>query len=180
MLCNFLNWEMREFQLKADGDRVSLIPVTVKQTPHWTKNGQDDLAQLLIDNRAAVLNHTFVFPETPASQGGFLGGAAIEGFVDHEAFTWSFTQAGVDPLLSDAFKNDTCNGCHHMRDDTLTGFYHIEPGSIAHTELVGDGQDRVSDFVKNVDMPVRICVMKELLEPGSCPSGPGALTARLH
>lgn len=179
-LCNFLNWELREFQLKEDGERVSLVPVTVKQTPHFSKNGQDDLAQLLIDNRSAVLNHTFVFPETPASQGGFLGGAAIQGFIRGEHFEWGFTQVGVDPSLSEAFKNDTCNGCHHMRKDVLNGFYHIEPGSIVHSELVGDGQDRVSGFVKNVDMPVRICFMKELLQPGSCASGPRPLAARIH
>ncbi len=147
--CDFLNWEMREFHLTADGG-VSLVPVTVKQTPHWTKNGQDDLAQLLLANRDAVVNHQFVFPDTPRSEGGFLGGVAIEGFVDHEAFQWGFTQPEIDPVLRDAFIFDTCNGCHHQRDDTLTGFYHIEPGSIAHTELTGPGQDRVSELANFV------------------------------
>ena len=159
---------------------ASLVPAAVRQTPHWTKNGQDDLAQLLVANRDAVLAHQFVFPDVPHSQGGFLGGTAIEGFIDAEAFRWDFPQPEVDPPLRDAFVFDTCNGCHHQRDDTLTGFYHIEPGSLAHGDLVGPGLDRVSDFVKNVDMPVRICVLQDLLESGSCSPRSAPRPGRVH
>jgi hypothetical protein len=179
--CNFLNWEMEEFHL-VDRGGLALVPVTVKQTPHWSFNGQDRLAQLLRDNREAIVNHEFVFPDVPRSQGGFLGGRAIEGFLgtEPEAFQWHFDQLRDDPQLVDAFRFDTCNGCHHERDDSLTGFYHVEPGSIAEMPLTGDGKDRVSDFVKNHELPLRICFMRDLLDPGSCPAAHVALLGRAH
>src|SRR5262249_54267435 len=114
--CDHLNWELSEFHL-TDRDGVALVPAAVRQTPHWTKNGQDDLAQLLLANRDAVINHEFVFPDIPRSQGGFLGGRALEGFVGTEFFRWDFPQLKDDPELVDAFRFDTCNGCHHERKD---------------------------------------------------------------
>jgi hypothetical protein len=133
-------WELREFQIGADGQ---LHEVTVKQTPDKATYNQGgpqaaDLATWINNNSAAIKAGTYtVTPNLPFPPGDhFLGGE-----VTNSLDPWN-APGIVDNESRHDFSKGTCNGCHGA--ETRTGFIHVFPnpsGGEAFLSgfLIGDG-----------------------------------------
>jgi len=160
-----LVWELREWHL---GDDALLHVANVKNTPSSAFNHDSRLAQFITDNAATVTDGSIDFAQSYVGQ-SFLG------FESHEQFAatkWSFdtsTPQVTDPLRG-AFAMLTCNGCHNAEQSTLppvvgnVGFYHVSPlvpASGSTDDLAGT--ERLSDFVKSIDIPRRAQFMDSQL-----------------
>ena len=138
-------WQLRQWIL--DGGTLRLAPMP--QTPDQSLNGSAGLAQFILDNEAALRAGTAVIP--PELQGG----------ASHEIGAWVFRdEKRIDEPLRHAFARQTCNGCHAQETNSLQGFFHVSP----FKPVSGNGQDRVSDFLKRDDMQRRVQRLQELLK----------------
>jgi hypothetical protein len=167
-------WQLREFSLQNG----QLVAATTKQSPEPTLNNSAELLNYVKANKNAILSNTHVVPSS------LLGGTSNEDFprfcgqgpcdTSPDTFAgtrWLMTTAaqnGIEESVRFAFANQTCNGCHnsdvhptHGVADVLQFFYQVAPtlGVAAGT----DGTNRLSDFVKNQELPLRTKVLSGLL-----------------
>jgi hypothetical protein len=137
-------WQLRQWVLDGGVLRLATTP----QTPDQTLNGTARLAQFILDNADALRAGTAVVP------------AALQGGASQEIGAWVFkNEPRIDEPLRHAFARQTCNGCHAQETNSLQGFFHISP----FKPVTGNGQDRVSDFLKQDDLKRRIAWLQELL-----------------
>jgi hypothetical protein len=137
-------WQLRQWAL--EGATLRLVPTP--QTPDQTLNGSARLAQFVLDNASALRAGTAIVP------------ADLLGGVSPEIGAWVFTrEARIDEPLRRAFARQTCNGCHAQETNSMQGFFHVSP----FKPLTGNGQDRVSDFLKKDDLARRVSSLQELL-----------------
>jgi hypothetical protein len=137
-------WQLREWRF--EGGTLRLVPTP--QTPDQSLNGSARLAQFILDNADALRAGTAAVPTD------LLGG------VSPEIGAWVFKgEARIDEPLRHAFARQTCNGCHAQETNSVQGFFHVSP----FKPLAGNGQDRVSDFLKEDDMGRRVSRLRELL-----------------
>jgi hypothetical protein len=137
-------WQLRQWVF--DGGTLRLVPTP--QTPDQTLNGSARLAQFIVDNADGLRAGTAVLP------------ADLLGGVSPEIGAWVFKgDARIDETLRHAFARQTCNGCHAQETNSAQGFFHVSP----FKPLTGNGQDRVSDFLKKDDMGRRVSWLQELL-----------------
>jgi hypothetical protein len=152
-------WQLREFHLLADSSgKGALTVVQPAATPDPTKNGAPDVVSYLQSQRVDIV-------------GGFASvPTALIGGQSNEVDPWAFPNAS--PAIAEptrkAFAGQTCNGCHNGetltlsgRQGQLSGFYHVSPFSDPATE--GDGTVRLSDFVKQAELPRRQRFLKNRL-----------------
>jgi len=138
-------WQLRQWIL--DGGTLRLAPTP--QTPDQSLNGSARLSQFILDNAAALRAGTAVIP--PELQGG----------ASQEIGAWVFKdEKRIDEPLRHAFARQTCNGCHAHETNSVQGFFHVSP----FKPLSGNGQDRVSDFLKHGEMQRRVGRLQELLK----------------
>jgi hypothetical protein len=165
-------WQLREFAL-SNG---SLIAATTKQSPEPTLNNSTELLNWVRANKNAILSNTHVVPDS------LLGGTSNEDFprfcgqgpCDTSPDTFAGTrwlintaaQSGIEESVRFAFASQTCNGCHNSdvsangNADVLQFFYQVAPT----LGVVGtDGTNRLSDFIKNQELPMRTKVLSGLL-----------------
>jgi hypothetical protein len=155
-------WVLREFHLEAG----ALVTATTAQTPDFTLNNSAQLIAWVNANAEAILNQTHRVPAE------LLGGRSRMAFPALQNFNFSGTQwlmgdngvPLVDGELRHAFANQTCNGCH--QSDAAEGgqpvdiFYHVSPTRPVN---VGDGTDRLSPFIRNIELPRRSLFLADLL-----------------
>jgi hypothetical protein len=138
-------WQLRQWVL--DGGALRLVDTP--QTPDQSLNGSARLSQFILDNAAALRAGTAVIPAD------LRGGAALE------IGAWVFKEEPrIDEPLRHAFARQTCNGCHAQETNSMQGFFHVSP----FKPVGGNGQDRVSDFLKRDDMQRRVSRLQELLK----------------
>jgi len=137
-------WQLRQWVLDAGVLRLAATP----QTPDQSLNGTAPLARFVLDNAGALRAGTAVVP--PELQGG----------ASHAIGAWVFkNEPRIDEPLRHAFARQTCNGCHAQETNSVQGFFHISP----FKPVAGNGQDRVSDFLKGDEMKRRVAWLQELL-----------------
>ena len=137
-------WQLRQWVF--EGGTLRLVPTP--QTPDQTLNGSARLAQFILDNAGDLRAGTATVP------------ADLLGGFSPEIGAWVFKgEARIDEPLRHAFARQTCNGCHAQETNSIQGFFHVSP----LRPLTGNGQDRVSDFLKNDDMARRVGWVQELL-----------------
>jgi hypothetical protein len=155
-------WVLREFHLESG----ALVTATTAQTPDFSLNNSPALIAWVNDNAEAILNQTHRVPAE------LLGGRAHMAFPALQNFNFSGTQwlmgdngvPLVNAELRFAFANQTCNGCH--QSDAAEGgqpvdiFYHVSPTRPVN---VGDGSDRLSPFIRNIELPRRSLALSDLL-----------------
>jgi hypothetical protein len=155
-------WVLREFHLEAG----ALVTAPTAQTPDFSLNNAQALVDWVNANAEAVLSQTHRVPEE------LLGGRSLMAFPALQNFNFSGTQwlmgddgkPLVDAEVRHAFANQTCNGCH--QSDAAEGgqpvdvFYHVSPTRPVN---VGDGTDRLSPFIRNIELPRRALFLSELL-----------------
>jgi hypothetical protein len=155
-------WVLREFHLEAG----ALVTAPTAQTPDFSLNNSAELVAWVNENAEAVLNQTHRVPEA------LLGGRSLMAFPALQNFNFSGTQwlmgdngkPLVDAEVRHAFANQTCNGCH--QSDAAEGgqpvdvFYHVSPTRPVN---VGDGTDRLSPFIRNIELPRRALFLSDLL-----------------
>jgi len=152
-----LVWELREWHL---GDDSALHVANVKNTPSSAFNHDSQLAQFIVDNAATVTDGSIDFAQSSVGQ-SFLGFESHEQF-DATKWTFDTTTPQVTGDLRAAFGMLTCNGCHNAEQSTLppvlngVGFYHVSP-LVPPSGATDDtaGTERLSNFVKNIDIPRR-------------------------
>jgi hypothetical protein len=166
-------WQLREFNLVSG----SLVPVTTKQSPEPTLNDSAELINWVKANKNAILSNTHTVPSN------LLGGTSNEGFPRFctgpgcdsgpdrfDNTRWLINSAatsGIEEPVRFAFANQTCNGCHNSdpsagagQNQSLQSFYQVAPT----LGVIGtDGSGRLSDFVKNQELPARAKVLSGLL-----------------
>ena len=161
-------WQLREFNLVSG----SLTPVTTKQSPEPTLNDSPELISWVKANKNDILSNTHVIPSS------LLGGRANEDFPSFcqgpgctgpDTFghtRWLIDTAaanGIDESVRFALANQTCNGCHNSDtgpNQSTQFFYQIAPT----LSVIGtDGANRLSDFIKNQELPNRAKVLSGLL-----------------
>jgi hypothetical protein len=143
-------WQLREFHLLADSSgKGALTLVQPAQTPDETRNGAAAVVTYLQSQRVDIV-------------GGFASvPLALIGGQSNEQVPWAFP--GASPPVPEAtrktFAGQTCNGCHNGetltkdgRQGQLDGFYQVRP---ADPSMETDGQERLSDFIKQAELPRR-------------------------
>ncbi len=137
-------WQLRQWVLDGGVLRLAATP----QTPDQSLNGTVLLSRFILDNADALRAGTAVVP--PDLQGG----------ASHAIGAWVFkNEPRIDEPLRHAFAKQTCNGCHAQETNSVQGFFHISP----FKPVAGNGQDRVSDFLKRDDLKRRVAWLQELL-----------------
>lgn len=154
-------WEFREFILDGGGANTTLKQIRVAKNPPSNMNNTEALAKLIVDNKQAILDNTFFMPD------GFKGSSSrtenFNGSGSGPGFKWNFddTATAVPENLRKAFALNTCIGCHLERENKKDGFYHITP-------MEGrTGEDKLSDFMIDNQLPTRRFGLMKLLTP-SC------------
>lgn len=157
-------WQLREFHLTGEGREVSLrlaptamTPDDVHGIPGTPEN--DAIADHINDNAVLI-------------RGGFAAvPSATIGGQSTVSFSWTFSKP-VDERARRSFGGQTCNGCHSVEAAglQLDGFYHISPIS----EGGPDGSDRVSDFIKQIELPRRTAFMQNQLSCSGSDCAPGS------
>jgi len=138
-------WQLRQWLL--DGGVLRLSPTP--QTPDQSLNGSASLARFILDNADSFRAGTASVP------------VELQGGVSPSIGAWVFPdEPRIDEPLRHAFARQTCNGCHAQETNSAQGFFHVTP----FKPLAGNGQDRVSDFLKGNEMRRRIARMQELLK----------------
>jgi hypothetical protein len=140
-------WQLREFHLvPGAGGKAFLTLVQPAQTPDDSKNGAADLISFLRGQRVDIV-------------GGFatVPGALIGGQSDENGIPWAFPSAtDITEQTRKSFAGQTCNGCHNAESTQIGGFYHVTPNTFdTPTGTVVSGQERLSDFVRLVEVPRR-------------------------
>lgn len=155
-------WILREFHLVGG----ALVTAPTAQTPDLSLNNTPELIAWVNANASAILSNTHVVPLE------FLGGQSRMPFPGGPTPDASGTQwlkgHGVEDLVAPdvrrAFAKETCNGCHHSDIpggfSPLEGFYQISPSLPVD---VGDGTNRLSDFIKFVELPQRTAFLAGFL-----------------
>jgi hypothetical protein len=155
-------WELRELNLVTDESGTSLRLTTTKQSPDQSLDGSAQLAQFIIDNATDVRNGVAVFPAA------MLGGQSVANGTNT---MWRFpNQPAIDESLRHTFAIQTCNGCHDAAENDVNDFFfHVTPlgGAIAPDS---NGQDRLSNFLRLIDMPRRVANMVTLLQHAHTPA----------
>jgi hypothetical protein len=112
-------WEMREWRIfNNDSDAGMLREVTVKQTPAWVHNGQNEV-QTFLQAAANVGQFTTPGVTVPLRWMGqaFLGGASpMPNFRGFPTYWDGPLPVGSSALAMDdrhSFSLNTCSGCHH-------------------------------------------------------------------
>ena len=82
-------------------------------------------------------------------------------FSERHSIEIGATPDRIDEALRHAFAQQTCNGCHAQETFSMQGFFHVSP--FKPVVPGGNGQDRVSVFLKRDDLPRRVSRMQELL-----------------
>jgi hypothetical protein len=139
-----LQWDLREFNINPSTHLV--VPVVVKQTPRGSLNGSSDLALWMQRNSSAIVNDTYVVPDTfPGFQG--YSTTSFRGAHARNQVGQTFWQGGarfaVDPEVRHQFSMGTCSGCHSR--ETGSGFFHVHGRDVGEDSqisqfLQGDGQ----------------------------------------
>jgi hypothetical protein len=139
-------WQLREFHLLADASGKGVLRlVPVAQTPDDTKNGQMDLASYLRSQRVNIVGG---FATVPAA---LVGGQSDENFVP-----WAFPNfPDIAEQTRKTFAGQTCNGCHNVETNQIGSFYQITPNSGDTGGQVTTGQERLSGFIKDIEIPRR-------------------------
>lgn len=127
-------WEMREFHLQIDGDRLALRQAPLDRTPRHDVDAAR-LSQHVLTHADAIRTSGVALPDE------LQAGAA---FVATPDFRWRVI--GVSVSLSHAFSVQTCNGCHGGDTQALP-FQHVMP-----IEAPGIAA-RVSRFLYDPDAP---------------------------
>ncbi len=148
-------WEMREFNLGADG---SLHQVTVKENPDLSLNGSQALADFLNANQLKA-NQGAAGPKSVPD--AWLGAGAIT----PANLAWSAPGASEDARHT--FAINTCGGCH--KSETGTNFLHFG-------RRVAGQATPVSDWLANTDTPRRVADLAALLGKHGAVSGPTTST----
>jgi hypothetical protein len=157
-------WVLREFHL--DLAAGALVTATTAQAPDFTLNNSSVLVDWVNANAEAILSNTHVVPAE------LLGGQAFMAFPALMNFNFSGTQwlmgnngqPLVDAELRHAFASQTCNGCH--QSDMPEGgqpvdiFYQVSPTRSVST---GDGTDRLSPFIRTIELPRRALFLADQL-----------------
>ncbi|MBA3464600.1 MAG: hypothetical protein H0T46_32005 [Deltaproteobacteria bacterium] len=184
-------WSMREFHLQSNGTlRIGTValtpdaefnifdpitgersgdprfdPETGAELPPRTDRSAE-LVSFLQANRSAVIAEQHKIPAA------FLAGESLE----NAPFTnWTFEKGLVDEVLRRPFARNTCNGCHNAEEVQISGFYHVQP--FDGFPATADGKDRLSDFVKNDEVPRRTAFLQHQLCGGQCAT-PAGMTAQ--
>lgn len=146
-------WQMREFHLSDEGQAPRLRLAPTAMTPDDShavlESPENDAIADYINDNAVLIRGGFA--TVPAIR---IGGQATE------SFPWAFSKP-VDERARRSFAGQTCNGCHAVETAglQLDGFYHISPTS----EGGPDGTDRVSQFIKQIEIPRRRAFMQNQL-----------------
>ncbi len=157
-------WQLREFHLTGEGQAVSLrlaptamTPDDVHALPDTPEN--DAIADYINENAVAIRGGFAAVPSTN------IGGQSTV------ASPWAFSKP-VDERGRRSFAGQTCNGCHALEAANLQldGFYHISPTS----DGGADGTDRVSEFIKRIEIPRRTAFMQNQLSCSGADCAPGA------
>ena len=156
-------WAWRQFVLTSSGGLNQLVTAATPETPPPVLNGSSSLASFIATNAPSVRTG---FVSLPSS---FTGGQAE----DISQAPWSFPS--VDKPTLHAFSGRTCNGCHLFEpsdpSQTSGPTFHINP-TIAPS---ANGQNLLSFFVTQIEIPRRQSFMTNWLTCGSSvPCGPGA------
>jgi hypothetical protein len=168
-------WMLREFHL--DQNASALLTATTAQAPDPSMNNSQALIDWVNENAQAILSNTHVVPEA------FLGGKSLMAFPALQNFNFSGTQwlmsdAGQPLVAADvrhAFASQTCNGCHQsdvpQGGQPIDSFYHVSP---SHSVATGDGRNRLSPFVLNVEIPHRTTFLGSIIPCAeTAPADPG-------
>lgn len=142
-------WELREFHL--DSASGMLLQATTGNSPDVSfRDVAGPLTTWINDpaNRSAILAQTHDLPAR------FLGGQS-----QSDGIPWAFPD--VEEPLRKAVATQTCNGCHNGEVEQIDGFYHISPSTPPGTA----GQNNLSPFLKNVDLPGRKVAFQNVLCP---------------
>lgn len=138
-------WELREFHIASDGYLKTVRPAL---TPLLNVNGTETLKSYVEKNRVKIEKGTHEVPVT--FSGAPFGAGSAE--APTNVFKWNVP--GVSATLQQQFSVQTCNGCH--AGDTGTNFLHVGADS-------NGGPAKLSDFVVNTAMPLRVAELKEVL-----------------
>jgi hypothetical protein len=157
-------WVLREFHL--DRERSALVTAPTAQTPERSLNNSSALVAWVNENREAVLNNTHVVPTELLGGQSFMAFPALQNF-NFSGTQWLMGDNGkplVDAELRHAFASQTCNGCH--QSDTPEGgrpvdtFYQVSPTQPVN---VGDGTARLSQFIRDIELPRRALSLADLV-----------------
>ena len=141
--------ELRQFALvDATTGRKALVNAPVSQTPDLSLNNAEALATWVNDNRAAILKETHVLPPN------LIGMTAPV----PRATRWKLP-ATVDEELRFKLSKNTCNGCHGFEREKI-------PDVDGLWQFAPDG--RISDFLKEQDLPARAAEVCALLNAADC------------
>jgi hypothetical protein len=161
-------WQMREFHLVPNSSGKGFLKLApVAQTPSDTLDNTSKLANYVKSQRLGIL-------------GGFatVPNALIGGQSDETFNPWGFSEGlGVDEEVRKAFAGQTCNGCHNAEAAQIGDFYHLTPLTTdVPGQTVVTGQERLSDFIKLVELPRRRRFVENRLSCGGTHPGcsPGA------
>ena len=155
-------WQMKEFNLVAEGTSVNVRQATVKQNPREPLVNDPVLVDVLKNNADAIMDGSFNWAK---SQPKLLGsksnssGAKWLSAVDDASLS---DIPGRGQMIRKAFINNTCDGCHENQTGdrpNVEGFYHISPSG------------RVSDFVIDDAQTTRTRVLSDLVSTSSCTMG---------
>ncbi|MCY1018620.1 Ig-like domain-containing protein [Pyxidicoccus sp. MSG2] len=107
-------WEMREFNLTAQG----LMPATVKLTPAMHFENTAALASYIQQNQADIIAERHTVPNS-------LNGNPFLGAMARTPLDFFWRAPGVNTEARHKFSMNTCSGCHS--GETQTEFLHVAP-----------------------------------------------------
>ncbi|WP_240360116.1 Ig-like domain-containing protein [Pyxidicoccus caerfyrddinensis] len=107
-------WEMREFNLTAQG----LMPATVKLTPAMHFENTATLASYIQQNQADIIAERHTVPNS-------LNGNPFLGAMARAPLDFFWRAPGVNTEARHKFSMNTCSGCHS--GETQTEFLHVAP-----------------------------------------------------
>ena len=164
-------WQLRQFHLLNDATGKGFLKlVQPAQTPDNSKDNHADLAAYLRSQRVDIV-------------GGFAPvPSALMGGQSNVLGPWSFTSfPDITEQTRRAFAGQTCNGCHNGEASVIDGFYHISPFDPFEPPAPVTGEERLSGFMRQVEIPRRQRFMQNRLTCASdlsnCSPGSEALVA---
>jgi hypothetical protein len=162
-------WAWRQFVLVASGGLNQLVTAATPESPPPVLNGSSSVASFITANAPAVRTGLVSLPLS-------LTGGQAE---DISQAPWSFPS--VDKPTLHAFSGRTCNGCHVFEpsdpSQSSGPTFHVNP-AITPT---GNGQNLLSFFVTQIEIPRRASFMTNWLGCGSSGQcSPGADVALMQ
>jgi hypothetical protein len=160
-------WAWRQFVL-SQASGVNIVATSVNaESADFSLNNKDPLGSFLKANEADFETGFISLPIAIGSS-PVLGGISTD-----TIFNWSFSSFGVDEPARHAFSGRACNGCHNLEEASagaagiptlnIDGFFHVTPLRVADAT----GQNLVSPFVTQIELPRRASFMSNQLACGS-------------